>query len=165
MTDPWSEGAAEIARRKTEERRKAAEETTAAEEKRLAEAAATREAEEKAHQEMRAAMTEGEAALAKFMYERGQHAQRLLQACGAHVMIGAKRGGGHYESVFLHGSGLRYEVGSGGSYNATPNRNEVATYEKAVYMFARHGEGKGNPELVRNIVTWLTAQVDKHNQR
>ena len=166
MTDPWDVGAGEITRRKARERQEVTDKSTAAEEERLAEAAAIKEAEDKAYQEMQAAKTEGVAALTKFMYERGEPAKRLLAAYSdrAHVMFGVKRGGGHYESVFLHGNGLRREVGGGGSYNTSPSSNEPATPEQAVDMFARHGEGRGNPELVRNIVSWLTEEVDRFSQ-
>lgn len=158
MTDPW-----DVAARRVEDenaRRRSDEET--ARQSRLAAEAIEREAAERAHQEMQAAIRDAVPALTNFLAERGEAAQRLLAACSdeAHVMFGCRTGGGGYHSVFLHSTGLRQEDGRTSYYRSVPRENRPATPQDAVLAFAREGRGKGNPDRVRNIVHWLVEQID-----
>jgi hypothetical protein len=162
MSDPWDRAAQRITGQKAERHRREAE----AEQTRLRKEAEKRQAAEKSYAEMQAAIAAAAPLLEAFLVERGAAAQRLLAACGerAHIMFGAQNEGGYYHSVFLHADGLREEMGTAGGYSATPQSNKPTTALAAVEAFARHGVGRGNPQQVRNIVDWLTRQIDGYSR-
>lgn len=160
MTDPWIDAADTIMAMRAEKRR--LEEETRRNQ--IATEAANAKAATTAYQEMKDAIAEAVPALTTFLAQRGAAAQRLLSACGdnALIMFGDEREGDFYSSVFLHGTGLRYENGMAGRYSSVPAVNRPATPKEGVEAFAYYGEGCDNPQKVRDIVGWLTAQVDAY---
>jgi hypothetical protein len=160
MTDPWDKAAARIGRA----RQQRDQERQDAERARRAMALAEQEEQDRAHKIMLAAITEATPKLQAFLAKRGPAARRLLAAIGphGHVLFGCDQGGGSYASIYLHGAGLRYEQGTASGYTSSPTARRSATAAEAVHFFAYHGAGRGNPERVQNIVSWLTAELDRY---
>jgi hypothetical protein len=119
-------------------------------------------------QELDCAVADATRSLADFMEQRGDAAQELFKARGnrAHVIFGVEHDGGYYTSVYLHEDGLGMEDGYDGiavAYNKElqkPPPVRPATPHDAAFHFAYYGMGRKDPVMVRNIVSWLTQQVD-----
>jgi hypothetical protein len=164
MNDPWLAAADQLRRD-----REATQAATAreAEERRAAQERERVEAEER-HRIRNVAIEVGITKLEQFMRERGAAAQTLLAAYNdkAHVMFGCDSGGGFYHSVYLDAHGIREEGGTHGGYGGHRQGEPTqATARKAVEYFADYGAGKDKPDLVRNIDTWLTQQVESYARR
>jgi hypothetical protein len=160
MTDPWDIAAQKITQQRAETARLQEMQRKEAQ----AEFATKRAAADVTHREMQAATAEAVRQLTTFFSQRGAAALRLLAAHGkdAFVVFGAEREGGEYFSIYLDKNGLRREEGAGGDYGTRPFLIKAATLQEAVEAFAYHGPGVKNPQVVRNIVSWLVEQINKY---
>ncbi len=158
MTDPWDTAARNIAAQRTAQQRAAQQHAAQEQAEKEMKAAAARAAQT----DMEAAIRDAIPLLVSFLEERGAAARHLLTACGEHtvVVFGNERGGGNFSGVFLHSRGLLYEEGETSGHSSTVRKERPATPEEAVKAFAHEGPGCGKPEVVRNIVKWLTDQLD-----
>ena len=163
MTDPWITAAQRISSRRAKEQ----QQQEAAQRMDMQRQTAEASRAQAAQRAMREAIATAVTALTGFLAERGAAAQRLLAACGdnAYVTFGYVGGGGFYQAIYLGGQGLRCENSQGGDYNRRPTDNKPATPQQAVEFFARHGAGQNDPERVRNIVPWLTQQIESYAAR
>jgi hypothetical protein len=158
MADPWDTAANDITANQAAQKRRLQQEAAAKHAKLQADIATSKAA----LREIQAAISVAVPKLTTFLNKRGAAAKRLLAARSehAHIVFGDEREGGAYYSVYLNGEGLMYECGTGGSYGVKREVKRAATPEEAVRAFAYDGRGRNNPKQVREIVDWLTKEVD-----
>lgn len=160
MRDPWDEAADQ----RTHQNKERIERDAQQRQEEARKEAAKRKAQEAAYQKLEEAIRAATPKLAAFLRERGAAAQHLLGAYSdrAYIWLGGEEEGGSYFSVTLSAAGLRYEVGTKSGYSSTPTKNRAATPEEAVKHFAMHGPGRKDPAAVRDIVQWLTKEIDEY---
>ena len=113
-------------------------------------------------------MAEATPLLTRFLQERGVAAQTLLAAWsskGGYIVFGDEREGGYYFSVSLDKTGLLHEEGRKSGYETHPVKHRLASPREAVEAFAYYGPGRKDPQKVRNIVAWLTEQINTYLPR
>lgn len=164
MTDPWYTGA----NQHREQQQRQAEQEANLKRQKEATRLAEQEAATIAGQEMKQSITAAVPLLTHFLHERGAAAQALLGSTsqtGSYIVFGDEREGGYYFSVSLDKSGLVREEGRKSGYDHVPTTRRLASPEEAVDAFAYYGPGRKNPQQVRDIVDWLTKQVNAHLPR
>lgn len=113
---------------------------------------------------LKSAINDAARYLEVFLRERGAAAIKLLGAARATIVFGSDSDG-DYAVVYLSGEGFLYESGFSSNVGTPPTEKRTASAWEAANYFARYGDGRRNPELVRAIVAWLTRQVESRRPR
>lgn len=159
--DPWVTGARLLRVRRAEEAAETPPESPAEERERRR---VHRQVDNREAAELQAAIDQATADLEDFMRERGAAAQDLIDAYGgpyAYVSFGRSGDKKRFRHIYLGREGIREVTGTISVRGYKPTTMPTpATASDAVWQYAFHGKGSGNPKKIRNLVQWLTKEVD-----